>query len=124
MTRPSRTTSDAGSGSVYVLVAAGAVLALGLAAAAVGDAVVQRHRADSMADLAALAGAGALVRGEDGCAAAGAYVGADGARVVTCRVEPGPAILVRIQLPAGPVLSRVGLATVTAQARAGPASPG
>ena len=116
--------ADAGSGSVYVLVAATAVLALGLAIAAVGDAVVARHRAESLADLAAIAAASAQQRGGDGCASGAAFARSERGRVVACRVEAGGAVDLTVTVPAGPVLARFGLGVALARARAGPAPAG
>lgn len=113
---------ERGSGSVYVLVAAALVLAMALAAAAVGDAVVQRHRAESLADLAAIAGAAAQQRGADGCARAGAYARSEGGWVGSCWVAGDGAVTVRVTRPAGRLLARLGLPVARAQARAGPSS--
>ena len=116
-----RPEQDSGSGSIYVLIAALVVLALGLAAAALGDAVVARHQAESVADLAAVAGASAAERGGDGCSAAAAYAGSAGGRLLACRLDEGGTLDVTVGLPTGPVLARFGLPTVSARARAGPA---
>jgi secretion/DNA translocation related TadE-like protein len=62
---------DRGSGTIYALVVAAVVATVALAAAAVGGAVIARHRAMSAADLAALAGADVLAAGGgDPCGAA------------------------------------------------------
>lgn len=47
------------------------------------------ERARAAADLAALAGAGAELRGEDACEAASRTAGANGARLVSCTVSGG-----------------------------------
>ena len=47
------------------------------------------ERARSAADLAALAGAGAELRGRDACEAASRSAGANGARLVSCQVIGG-----------------------------------
>jgi secretion/DNA translocation related TadE-like protein len=100
------------------------LLALSLGAAAVGDAVVARHRAQSVADLTALAAASAQVRGEDGCAAARVHAEAAGAALARCRARPGGVVAVSVALPPGRVLRRFGVGAVFGLARAGPAGPG
>lgn len=125
MNAPGRLRRDVGSGTVLVigLVAVVALLALSLGTVAVGYQA--RSRAQTAADLAALAGANALdvPRGvevaEDArlttapCARAGEAAHRNGARVVACRaaVRGVLSVTVRLAHPSG----------VRAQARAGPA---
>ena len=69
-----------------MVVACLSLLLLVGAALGVVAAMVRDHRvAQSAADLAALAGAAALQRGDDACAAAAAVAGANGARLHSCR---------------------------------------
>lgn len=79
--------NDRGSASVYVLTAAAVVLLAGLAAAAVGSAVVARHRAGAAADLGALAAAASAQtdRGR-ACNDAERVVRANGARLAACQI--------------------------------------
>jgi secretion/DNA translocation related TadE-like protein len=87
----------------------------------VGAAVLARHRAQSAADLAALAAAVDHVgAGKAPCAAAGAIVEAHaiGGSVEVCRIE-GEDVIVRVGVPVD--LGPVGVRTATASARAGPA---
>lgn len=66
------------------------LLGLGLATAVaivVAGWIGSVHRARSAADLAALAGAGAYVRGGDACAAVRASAASNGAQVVRCSVQ-------------------------------------
>ena len=84
--RPAPT--DAGAATVLAAAAVGVlVLLLGLGLQ-VGAATLARHRAETAADLGALAGAREAVRGRDvACARAGAVVAGNGARLVGCSVE-------------------------------------
>jgi secretion/DNA translocation related TadE-like protein len=76
-------------GAVTVLaVAMLGVLLLLTAALAVGEAMIVAHRrAQSAADLAALAGAQAIQQAQDACAAASAVAAANGAELTGCAVE-------------------------------------
>ncbi|MCM0622657.1 Rv3654c family TadE-like protein, partial [Nocardioides bruguierae] len=89
----------------------GAVLGAGAAAA------VAQRRAQTAADLGALAGARAHADGGDGCAAAAGVVAANGSTVETCSLL-GPDLLLDVSGSVGDLLG--GLVEVHAQARAGP----
>ena len=78
------TRREDGSASLLVVVHLTVLLVVGVALGAVGALYVAERRAQSAADLAALAGAGALVDGRDACAAAAEVAGANGARVAVC----------------------------------------
>lgn len=85
-----------------------------------GGAVVARHRAQSAADLSALAGASAQVAGDgDGCEAARRLAARqEGApRVVDCVVD-GEDVQLRVAVSVR--LGRFGTHDATAVARAGP----
>lgn len=104
---------DRGAGSVLTaMVALGLCGALLLGAWVVGW-VSSVHRAGRVADLAALAGAGAAAAGGDGCARAREVAVRNGGRVETCtlRGEPPAFVLVvevsvrlapRIEVPGAP----------------------
>lgn len=113
---------DRGAGTVF---AAFALLALLLVAAAgieVGGAVTARHRAQSAADLAALAAAGEVAHGGDGCVTARAWAERNGGRLENCVVEGSDVeIRVAVPLPLGLPLESAGLGPAIAAARAGPA---
>jgi secretion/DNA translocation related TadE-like protein len=80
--------SDRGSASLLVLGVALAVLIVLGSVAQAGGLLVARHRAESAADLGALAGARRAVDGSgDACGEAGRIVRANGARLVACRLE-------------------------------------
>lgn len=100
----------AATGLVGVLLAVAAAASLGAAV------LVDHRRAESAADLAALAGA-AAVAGGDACAAAAGVAEANGTKLVSCEVR-GRDVLVRVELRrdygAGLVAGHA------AQARAGP----
>lgn len=97
--------------AVLVLVALGCGVAVG--------AVAAQRRAQAAADLGALAGAQALQRGDDACAAAARTSGRNGAQLRGCTIE-GFDVLVRVEAVAVPGLGD-GL-TLPARARAGPAA--
>ena len=94
------------------------VLLLVGAALGVVAAMVWAHRvAQSAADLAALAGAADLQEGGDACAAASRIAGANGADVVTCRVE-GEEVVLHVTVAGPRWLGQRG--DLSARARAGP----
>ncbi len=97
-----------------------ALLVLGaLVASFVGGALAAQRRAQAAADLAALAGAGSLQRGEDACAAARSIAHRNGAESTVC--EPsGDDVLVRVEISSAALFGRA--VAVTAKARAGPGS--
>jgi secretion/DNA translocation related TadE-like protein len=101
--------------------------AAGLAAGVV-EARVIRHRAESVADLAALAGAAAARAGAVGtpgsapaCDRAAAVVAASGGVLLSCATDPGREVVVRVRVPAR--LPVVGSIAADAVARAGPPQP-
>ena len=122
---------ERGAGTVFAAFALLALLLLAAGGVEVGGAVAARHRAQSAADLAALAGAARLVAGEsaaggsesggDACAVAGDYAGRNGASVLGCEIE-GADVVVRVgvEMPLGLPLGPVGLGPAVAAARAGP----
>jgi secretion/DNA translocation related TadE-like protein len=94
------------------------VLAVFGAFLVVGTAVIARHRAQSGADLAALAAAGRLATGHDAaCAWAVRVVGESGAQVTSCTVQ-GLDVVITVDVHAA--LGRWGLGAARAAARAGP----
>ena len=108
-----------GAATVLVVAMAGLVLFIGCALSSAAALVVDHRRAQSAADLAALAGAGAFAQGADGCAAAGINAAENDADLVVCQ-QSGRAVQVTVSVD-GPVL--LGRATsLEAVARAGPES--
>ncbi|WP_426242841.1 Rv3654c family TadE-like protein [Nocardioides sp. LHG3406-4] len=108
---------ERGSASVLVVTVAGVLVLVALALSAVAGMIGAHRRAQSAADLAALAAADALSRGGDGCVVAGAVAQANGAALASCRVE-GADVWVEVRVR-GPDWRGAGRDHV-ARARAGP----
>jgi secretion/DNA translocation related TadE-like protein len=105
-----------------VAAACAVVLAFGLTGLVAAGAVTARHRAQAAADLGALAGAPwTVVLPDHACAAAAAVVAANGADLVTCRIE-GVDVVVTAAVPVSGAPPGTGPATATA--RAGPQRDG
>jgi secretion/DNA translocation related TadE-like protein len=101
-----------------LVVACLALLLLVGAALGVVTAMVRAHRmAQSAADLAALAGAAALQRGEAPCAAAAGVAVANEAALTSCRPD-GEEVTVTTLVTGPKWLGQAG--DLTAEARAGP----
>lgn len=114
--------ADRGSASVWVLACSALVLLIGVATSMRTAAVLARHRAESAADFAALAAAGRIGVGGDGCAAAAALAAANGATLVRCRanLEPdGRTGTVDVTVSLAVRLPVLGAERVVATARAG-----
>ena len=111
---------DGGSATVLVLALVAVLAAVAALLVGAGALVVARHRADSAADLAALAAAARALDGAGAaCRAADGVARATGAALVGCRLQGEDAVVtVEVTPPGG--LARVGRARSTA--RAGPAS--
>jgi secretion/DNA translocation related TadE-like protein len=116
-----RRRTERASATLFAVAVVGVLVLVGAALGVVG-AMVRAHRlAQSAADLAALAGAEALARGADACAAATGIAEANDASVDSCAVD---GFDVRLQVTvAGP--HWLGQQhDLSAQARAGPDPPG
>lgn len=113
-----RPTGDRGSGALW-LFAVSLIVVLSTALGAVrGVAALARHRAESAADLAALAGAVHAVSGVDGsCAAARSIAARNSAQLTQCNVD-GSVVTVTVSCP---LPSGLGRWHAQAAARAGPA---
>jgi len=114
-----KSAGERGSGTIWAIAVIAVVAAFAVLAAAIGAAVVTRHRAGAAADFSALAAADAVSRAEsDPCGTAARVAERYGAVLTTCSVN-GMVVDVVVQLSAG------GLAgpgrTATVRARAGPA---
>lgn len=114
-----RAPADAGSASIWVLAVAGAILAMIWVTLLVGAAISVRHRADSAADLAALAGAVAARDGGDACVSAARIAAANRARLLDCRVSDDASLTVVVVLPMPAVLAGWVDGDVRATSRAG-----
>jgi secretion/DNA translocation related TadE-like protein len=75
------------SGSVWAVALGLPVLTVAAVASLRAEAVVVRHRAEDLADRAALAGADALAMGHDPCVAAGGLVARDRGVLSGCAVD-------------------------------------
>lgn len=108
-----------GVGVVLVLALVGALTFTAAVAVAATAVVVGHRRAQSAADLAALAAATALRDGGDPCAAAAEVAEGNGAEVEGCEVVGATvAVVARARLP-----DALGDRWVRARARAGPSAP-
>ena len=111
---------DDGAATVLVVAMAGLLMTVLVGLSAASGLVTAQRRAQAAADLAALAGAGAVAGGADGCAEAGGIATSNGAELVAC-VVTGTELTVEVAVP-GPDWPgrdvRVG-----AEARAGPLRP-
>ena len=114
--------ADAGSASIWVLSCAALLLVVAAAGVVRAAALVARHRAESAADLAALAAAGRIGVSESICPAAAAVAAANGARMRSCTPALAPdgrsgSVVTTVGLSVS--LPIVGRREVVASARAG-----
>lgn len=116
-----RLLDDRGVGSAFAAFALLVLLLLAAAGIELGGAVAARHRAQSAADLAALAAVGQVVVGGDGCAAARVLADRNSGRLTVCTLHGDDVLVeVAVALPLGIHLGSVGLGPAVAVARAGP----
>jgi secretion/DNA translocation related TadE-like protein len=117
-----RRRTDRGSASLWVLACCALLMAVAFAATLRGTAVLARHRAESAADLAALAAAGQIGVSAAICSAATKVAAANGTVVTACSPTLRPdgrsgtvtvRLILRVRLPV------LGGAQVVASARAG-----
>ena len=112
---------DRGGATVLVLAIGLVTVLIAIASAAVGAAIVARHRAQSAADLAALAGAlDALDDVEVACARAGEIAARNGGHLIACHVD-GLDVVVTVEVRPAGLAAMAG--TARASARAGPVEP-
>jgi secretion/DNA translocation related TadE-like protein len=127
-TRDGRTVADGEGGAIrderglaglWTVWATTVVLAVAVGALGRGAALVARHRAETAADLTALAAATAQVRGGDPCGVAGRVASAQGARLVSCALQArSVSVLVEVATPSR-VLRWLDMPPARARARAG-----
>lgn len=116
MTGPRRH-GERGSASLVAVACLSVLLLVGSALGVVA-ALVRAHRvAQSAADLAGLAAASAIGRGQDPCTAARSTASANGARITSCAVA-GREVTVRVLADGPHWLGQT--ADLEAEARAGP----
>jgi secretion/DNA translocation related TadE-like protein len=117
--------ADGGFATVWAAAAVGVLVVALVLGLHLGSAVVARHRAESAADLAALAGAADAVLGRAAaCDRAGRIAAAGGAELTACALA-GWDVLVEVRTPI-PFRLDAALGTppvATARARAGPVDP-
>ncbi len=119
MIRPGTRRTDSGAATAAAVACLGLLLVVGLALGEVGAWFAAHRQARAAADLAALAGAGALSGAiGDPCATAGDVARRNGADVTSCTSD-GTSVEVVVEVPApsrwGPEAALIGTA------RAGPA---
>jgi secretion/DNA translocation related TadE-like protein len=118
----SRAAPDRGSASIWLLTCCALLLAVAFGGSVRAAAVVIRHRAESAADLAALAAAGQIGVSGGVCAAAARIAAANGASVLRCHLALAPGGRdgsVRVWLTMSVRLPVIGSREVVASARAG-----
>ena len=118
MTTPRhRPPGQQGSAAVLAVGLVGVLVAVTALVAALGGMVVDQRRVEAAADLAALAGAAAAQRGDDGCAAAGSVARLNTSRVTRCTAAR-QVVQVRVVRTGRQLFGR--RFTVASTARAGP----
>lgn len=79
--------SEAGIATVSAVIAVGMVMVVAAALVQVGLVIAVKHRVQAAADLAAVAGSAATLRGADGCAVAGRTARRNDVRLDRCRAD-------------------------------------
>ena len=116
--RGERPSDDRGSATVVMLGVIAALLMLTVSGLLLASAVLASHRARAAADLAALAAAGVLMRGQPAsaaCESAARVAAVNHGRVQQC-IASGTEVRLSVAVPAGVR----GLGVATARSRAGP----
>ncbi|WP_312854044.1 Rv3654c family TadE-like protein [Tsukamurella spumae] len=114
---PVRAGGDDGVATVLAAVMVAAIITVVVMVVDVGAAVSARHRAQSAADLAALAGAASAIDVDAACAAADRLARANAGSLRACSVD-GFEVVVRVGVPVS--LAVFGADEAVAVARAGP----
>ena len=112
---------ERGSAVPFAIACLGLLVLLAAALGVVAAMVRAERRAQSAADLGALAAAQAAARGGDACAAGGRVSEANGATVTSCQVS-GREVRLRVEVTGPRWLGQTG--DLTAEARAGPSGSG
>jgi secretion/DNA translocation related TadE-like protein len=116
--RPSLVRAELGSASLFAVAMMAVLLAITVGGVYVGSAVIARHRAQSAADLAAVAAAVHLADGKrDACVEASAVARAMRMAVTHCVVEN---LDVVVTVETSVALGGIGVGPARATARAGP----
>ncbi len=117
MTARVRRRGEQGAASVLAAVLIGLLMLIGCALGVASGLVVDHRRAQSAADLAALAAAGALRDGADPCSAGAEVAEANGAELASCDVR-GEDVTVEVVVRGPRWLGWAG--DLDSRARAGP----
>lgn len=118
-----RSPDERGSATVVMLGVIVSVLMLTISGLLLASAVLASHRARAAADLAALAAAGALMRGEASlaaCQSAADVAALNHGRVQQC-LASGTEVRLSVTVPTG--VQGVGVATARSRAGPGPSGP-
>ena len=107
---------ERGSATVHVAMFVSVLTLVTVVCTCVAALIVGHRQANAAADLAALAGAAALGRGEAACEAAGEIASRNGAQMVACR-PGGATVTVTVARHVHVLHGRV---RITGRARAGP----
>jgi secretion/DNA translocation related TadE-like protein len=110
--------TEAGVATVTAAALAGGVLLVAAVLLQVGLVIAAKHRAQAAADLAAVAGSAATLRGADGCEVARGVARRNAAVLVACRTDLA-VVTLRTEV-ASPTLVWGGRFRTTADARAAP----
>ena len=113
------TRGERGSATPFAIACLGLLVLLAAALGVVSAMVHAQRRAQSAADLGALAAAQALAEGADGCSAGDRVAQANGATLTSCRVS-GREVRLGVEVGGPRWLGQTG--DLTAEARAGPAA--
>ncbi len=111
------TRDDRGSATPFAIACLGLLVLLAGALGVVSAMVHAQRRAQSAADLAALAAAQALARGAEGCVVGGRIAALNGAAVTSCEVS-GRQVRLRVEVTGPHWLGQT--ADLAGEARAGP----
>jgi len=109
--------AERGSATPFAIACLGLLVLLAAALGVVSAMIHAQRRAQSAADLGALAAAQALAVGADGCSAGGRIVTANGATLTSCQVS-GREVRLGVEVAGPRWLGQT--ADLTAAARAGP----
>lgn len=115
-----RQRSEGGVAVVWGIASMGLLVFFAVVCTQVVALVTAHRQAQSAADLAALAGAGALVRGDDACLAAHRVAQRNRASLTACRVS-GTDVVVGVHVRTRGLAGRAH--ELEARARAGPGPP-
>jgi secretion/DNA translocation related TadE-like protein len=109
---------DRGVATVWAAGAIAVLVSMAMFGLHLGQAMVARHHAESAADLAALAGAAAVIGGEEyACTQARRVTDRMRVQLVSCRIRDWDVLMEVLARPSGWL---GGLGAATGRARAGP----